>query len=287
MLVLNPATTIRLGKVVNGITGDPFLREDLMQEALSHFWKTERKRPGQTLSWYLQSCSFHLRHCLASGRSVDSSKRRGLQIDLPEDEDPNDPRIWQQAENSVLAQVQAREIIRLLGRCLTSREQAVLYCLDEGLGPREIGRRLKISHPTVIKCRRKIAAMAIRLGIDPCSPTQVRPGASTANGSTSPQPLRSPGAPNHANGCHGQLNGHAVNGHVNGHGHHGQLNGRRANGHVNGNGHHGQLNGHRANGHVNGDEHHGSLNGRRANGRKLTSAVYRKGVPNRPAERYP
>ncbi|PYI99835.1 MAG: hypothetical protein DME25_22050, partial [Verrucomicrobia bacterium] len=156
------------------------------------------------------------------------------------------------AENSVLDQVQAREIIRLLGRCLTSREQAVLHCLDEGLGPREIGRRLKISHPTVIKCRRKIAAMAIRLGIDPCAPTLVRPGASTGNGSTSPQPIRSPGAPNHANGCHGQLNGHAVNGHA-------------------------------VNGHVNGNEHHGHLNGHKANGRKPPSAVSRNGAPHRPA----
>src|SRR6266516_189958 len=227
MLVLNPATTIRLGKVVNGITGDPFLREDLMQEALSHFWKTERKRPGQTLSWYLQSCSFHLRHCLAAGRSVDSSKRRGLQIDLPEDEDPNDPRVWQQAENSVLAQVQAREIIRLLGRCLTSREQAVLHCLDEGLGPREIGRRLKISHPTVIKCRRKIAAMAIRLGIDPWSTHQVRTGSRPTNGSARGKLIHLPTRPTTTHGRNGYtklngLNGHtsgtALNGHTNGNG---------------------------------------------------------------------
>src|SRR6266516_7874445 len=114
MLVLNPATTIRLGKVVNGITGDPFLREDLMQEALSHFWKTERKRPGQTLSWYLQSCSFHLRHCLASGRSVDSFKRRSLQIELPEDEDLWDQLECPAVEVPMLDQAEACEIIELL-----------------------------------------------------------------------------------------------------------------------------------------------------------------------------
>ncbi len=78
MWELKPTAVENLGRVVNGMTSDPFMREDLMQEALSHWWNMECERPGQTLSWYLQSCSFHLRHFLARGRSVDSSKRRSL-----------------------------------------------------------------------------------------------------------------------------------------------------------------------------------------------------------------
>jgi DNA-binding CsgD family transcriptional regulator len=132
-----------------------------------HLWKVEGERPGQTLSWYLQSCSFHLRHYLASGRSIDSSKRCSLQIELPEDGDLHSCPEWSPVEQSVQAQVEVRECERLLPRYLTPRERAILRCLVEGLKPREIARYLILSHPTVNKCRRKIAALAIRLGFTP------------------------------------------------------------------------------------------------------------------------
>src|SRR5262245_56526440 len=76
-----------LEKVVNRITRDPFLREDLMQEAAVHLWKIRQQLPDKTLSWYLQSCAFHLRHYLASGRSVDSPKRRALRVDVTEEKE--------------------------------------------------------------------------------------------------------------------------------------------------------------------------------------------------------
>ena len=167
MLALRRSTQKRLASLVNGLTKDRFLREDLMQEALIHFWKTERDRPGQTLSWYLQSCAFHLRHFLAAGRSVDSSKRRGSLIELADGEDLAELLPSTSPDNSVRAQVQTREILQLLSRSLTPREDTVLQCLCEGLGPRDIARRLKLSHPVAIKCRRKIAALALRLGISP------------------------------------------------------------------------------------------------------------------------
>ncbi len=183
MWELKPTAVENLGRVVNGMTSDPFMREDLMQEALSHWWNMECERPGQTLSWYLQSCSFHLRHFLARGRSVDSSKRRSLQIELPEDEEVWDGLVCPPDEISVLAQVHAREIMDLLSRYLAPREQAVLQSLGQGLGLREIGRRLNLSHPTVAKCRRKMAALAIRLGLAPRSEGQAGPGPLPANGS--------------------------------------------------------------------------------------------------------
>jgi DNA-binding CsgD family transcriptional regulator len=132
-----------------------------------HLWKVERERPGQTLSWYLQSCSFHLRHYLASGRSIDSSKRCSLQIELPEDGDLRSCVEWSPVEQSIQAQVEVRECIRLMPRYLGPRERAILRCLVDGLKPREIARYLILSLPTVNKCRRKIAALAIRLGFAP------------------------------------------------------------------------------------------------------------------------
>src|SRR6266516_4853573 len=212
MWALEPTTTNRLGSLVNAMTRDPFLREDLMQEALCHFWNMERTRPGQTVSWYLQSCSFHLRHCLASGRSVDSSKRRGLQIELPEEEDPWDLLEGPAVEIPVLAQVETREIIDLLSRYLAPREQAILECLRQGLGPREIGRRLKLSHPTVIKCRRKMAALAIRLGIGRGSEGRVWPARPPSNGSARAKPISWLAQSTNGNG----LNGHNHRDHRNG-----------------------------------------------------------------------
>src|SRR5690348_9379217 len=58
-------------------TADLVQRDDLMQECLINLWRVEQEKPGQTRSWYLQSCRFHLQHCLMMGRSLDSTKRCG------------------------------------------------------------------------------------------------------------------------------------------------------------------------------------------------------------------
>src|SRR5215831_16288917 len=65
-----------LGKIVNSVPHEASWRDDLMQEALLHLWRSEQERPGQTTSWYLQGCRFRLQHYLGAGRSLDSTKRR-------------------------------------------------------------------------------------------------------------------------------------------------------------------------------------------------------------------
>jgi DNA-binding CsgD family transcriptional regulator len=152
--------------MIANMTVDAALREDLMQEAMIHLWQSEEQRPGQTRSWYLQSCRFHLKHYLAAGRSVDSTKRRAGRVPFPEmSEDQCDMLGRSEPESSVLGLVNAREIMFLLSRQLTARERFILNCLAEGMGAREIAGKLKVSHPTVIKLRRKIAALAIKLGV--------------------------------------------------------------------------------------------------------------------------
>ena len=69
-----------LARMIRKMTANGALRDDLLQEALIHLWLTELARAGQTRSWYLQSCKYHLMHYLSAGRSVDSSKRRGGQL---------------------------------------------------------------------------------------------------------------------------------------------------------------------------------------------------------------
>ena len=80
MYVDESTTKESLLRMIRRITPNTALREDLLPEALIHLWLTEARRPGQTKSWYLQSCKYHLLHYLASGRSVDSGKRRASQL---------------------------------------------------------------------------------------------------------------------------------------------------------------------------------------------------------------
>jgi len=164
MFVDEPATRLSLVRMIRKMTANPTLCQDLLQEALIHLWLTETRRPGQTESWYLQSCKFHLLHYLASGRSIDSAKRRGSQLHFESDGEDGAGFIeGAEPDNSVIGSVSAREIISLLSPRLQPQEKAVLGCLADGLGPREIGRKLKVSHTMVIKHRRRIASLLTHL----------------------------------------------------------------------------------------------------------------------------
>jgi DNA-directed RNA polymerase specialized sigma24 family protein len=142
------------------------MREDLLQEAMIHLWRMETRRPGQTRSWYLQSCRFHLQHYLNCGRSIDSTKRWRDQLPLMDSSDDL-PAASETADsgNTIFTCVNAREILSLLRPHLTPQEQAVLICLAEGLGAREIGRKLNLSHTMAIRHRRKIAMLLKRLDL--------------------------------------------------------------------------------------------------------------------------
>jgi len=157
-----------LRRVVHSVANDAELHDDLMQEALINLWQQELRRPGQTRSWYFQSCRFHLRNHLCQGRSIDSIKHRtqrcvsvetvgqsdGPSPDLPRAESPR-------------ASVSAREIFGLLSKRLRPAELAVLRFLAGGHSVRDIARKLKVSHQAVSKHRQAIAALAVQLGILP------------------------------------------------------------------------------------------------------------------------
>jgi DNA-directed RNA polymerase specialized sigma24 family protein len=183
-----------LSRMIRKITADPTLHEDLLQEAAVHLWLTESRRPGQTTSWYLQSCKFHLQHYLASGRSVDSAKRRGGQLQFASESEEGEG-IPEQGDsgNSVLTSVSARELIALLSRHVSSQERAVLECLAEGLGPREIGRELNMSHTMVIKHRRNIAALLMKLEAGKAHSLSHRNGNRMALNGTNGHPRRGGG----------------------------------------------------------------------------------------------
>src|SRR4051812_46898132 len=82
LLIENERIEYLLETIVNKLTSNLALRQDLMQEARIHLWRLQSDRPAQTLSWYLRGCRFRLQHYLATGRSVDSSKRREAQMEF-------------------------------------------------------------------------------------------------------------------------------------------------------------------------------------------------------------
>lgn len=178
-----------------------------MQEALIHLWLLEEQRPGQTHSWYLQGCKFHLQHYLTAGRSIDSGKRRAGRVSLPEiAEDQCDLFGQAETEGSIVGLIHAREIIFLLSQRLTPQEKSILNCLADGLGAREIAVRLKVTHPTIIKYRRKIAKLALKLGVSSL------PNSPRANGKINGRRITPLHNSNHANGAR-HSNGVHANGH--------------------------------------------------------------------------
>ena len=105
-------------------------REDLMQEALVCFW--QRQYPGRRRSWYLQSVKFYLQHFRASGRSLDSPKRRGAQAAFADDCDERDD--WLDTldfDEGIMSEVNAHEIIDLLWNRLELPERKIFERLVE------------------------------------------------------------------------------------------------------------------------------------------------------------
>src|ERR1044071_2197103 len=164
MCLDDPSVKEFLLRMTGSITHDFAFRQDLLQEASIHLWLTETRRPGQTKSWYVQSSKFHLQHYLSSGRSVDSRKRwRGYSHVEHNCEEAEEFPDLVEPGGSVLSQVIARDIISLLSPHLSPCENAVLDGLADGLGVREIGRRLGISHTMVVRHRFKIASLLLKL----------------------------------------------------------------------------------------------------------------------------
>jgi RNA polymerase sigma factor (sigma-70 family) len=163
-----------LRSLARRLTTERMLEEDLVQEALIHLWTRETEHPGQCRSWYIQSCRLHLQNLLRKGRSVDCVKRRiagGLAESGKEEElDPA-------REDMLLSLVCARDLAAELSKWLTPVEKRILSLSHDGLSLREIAGLLGLSHTSVIKHRRTIAALSRRLGVEAPNSSKGRPPA--------------------------------------------------------------------------------------------------------------
>jgi len=156
-----------LRRVVGRFASDPQLKDELLQECLVHLWLVESEKPGRTLSWYLQSCRFHLHHWFHLGRSLDSPKRSSAENRLPleETEDSGLQSVFL-SDYQLPGIVSFNDLLAALAPYLTEREKRVLHGLAIGLPLRAIAARFDISYPTALKCRKRIAEVMTRLDCD-------------------------------------------------------------------------------------------------------------------------
>jgi DNA-directed RNA polymerase specialized sigma24 family protein len=160
-------TLKQLRGVAAKLSSDFELQKDLLQEMFIHLVRVQVDLPGRTPSWYIKSCEFHARNYLKHGRSVDSHKRARNVVPLGQVSDdaggkvlflldPVDPL-------DLHSELVTQDIVDLIMPQLTDTQQRIFFFLIRGLGVREIARELRITHPAVIKHRKKIARVAIEL----------------------------------------------------------------------------------------------------------------------------
>jgi DNA-directed RNA polymerase specialized sigma24 family protein len=156
----------QLHGIASKLTADAELQKDLMQEMFVHLVQVETAETGQTLSWYLKSCEFHARNYLKLGRSIDSLKR--ARNGVPYDETPpedgehcgNGSHRAQAGQIEIQGEIITNDIVNLIIPRLSETQQQILFLLLKGCGVRETGREIGITHPAVIKHRKKIARIA-------------------------------------------------------------------------------------------------------------------------------
>ncbi|MSR65691.1 MAG: sigma-70 family RNA polymerase sigma factor [Verrucomicrobiae bacterium] len=165
----NQSVQKKLRGVAAKMTADPELQKDLVQEMWPHLLQVQRDQPDKTFGWYLKSCEFRARNFLRLGRSIDSYKRSTKAVRPVPGQDCDNGEFYHEEFFNRLENghphAARREFIRddmlqLITPRLSERQRTILTSLMEGSGVREVARQLGISHPAVIKHRRKIASIA-------------------------------------------------------------------------------------------------------------------------------
>jgi len=142
-----------------------FNEEDLFQEALIHLWKEfcSGKLADKTDSYILQGCYFHLQNYIRSAK--DKFTSFSLDAHYVKDSDNYEEPLELKDERSGdyferLNREMIADVIRNNG--LTSREKNLLPFFAEGLTIREIGRKVGVSHVSILKMREEIRRKCLK-----------------------------------------------------------------------------------------------------------------------------
>jgi RNA polymerase sigma factor (sigma-70 family) len=158
MLVSNPRVRAKVRAIAKAISSNPSDHEDLLQEMMIHLWQSEHAKPGQTESWYLQSCKYFGRDYQKRGRSVDSKHRAGcVLLSMDEKVPENGPTVEPTNGQDFRDQLCLSDILALVKERLTAAQQMLFDALATGASVSEVSERLGCSHQYVSKQRKKIA----------------------------------------------------------------------------------------------------------------------------------
>lgn len=172
----------RLREIAARLTRDLELQKDLVQEMYVHLLRIREENPANTLSWYLRSGEFHARNWLRQGRSIDSHKRTHSRVALDADDEQDNFLLEQHlGARSALgtgpleSEVIANEVCDLIAARLSETQQRIVSLLMQDYGVREIAAKLGISHPAVIKHRKRIAEISREVLSESCPNVRVEP----------------------------------------------------------------------------------------------------------------
>jgi RNA polymerase sigma factor (sigma-70 family) len=129
--------------------------QDLLQEALIHLWCDFQmgKLDDKTDSYILQGCYFHLKNYIR--KTQDSAIMLSLNSIMEED-GPHLEELLIADDLASYDRVEALLQIEAMGSGVSQRERDVLFFCLEGMTTREIGKKMGISHVSVVKIRNKI-----------------------------------------------------------------------------------------------------------------------------------
>jgi RNA polymerase sigma factor (sigma-70 family) len=142
-----------------------FNDEDLFQEALVHLWEENAadKLADKTDSYILQGCYFHLQNYIRTAK--DKFTSFSLELHRADDNEHYEEPLELKDERSGdyferLNREMIVEVIRNNG--LTGREKELLPFFAEGLTVREIGKRVGVSHVSILKMKEEIRKKCLK-----------------------------------------------------------------------------------------------------------------------------
>jgi hypothetical protein len=155
----------QLRKIATKLTGDPDLQKDLMQEMFLHLVRLQTAEPSQSLVRHLETCGSHARNFISPSLKIDSPRPGHDKIPSIREHHVNGALAFPPMASHVEIQGEriTTETINLILPLLSEMQQQVLSLLMKGYGVRQAARELGVTHPAVIKHRKKIARIAREL----------------------------------------------------------------------------------------------------------------------------
>jgi len=142
-----------------------FSHEDLYQEAFLHLWNNfnSGKLSDKTDSYILQGCYFHLKNYI---RKV-NERPNVISLDMPVSQEEDDSSLEGILYLRFGVQEDCRNLlhVKFLAEAIQNngfspREKRILMFLKDGLTTRDIGKRIGLSHVSVVKAVKRIRKKA-------------------------------------------------------------------------------------------------------------------------------